>query len=90
MVRKIIQRHHLKALFIPPSIIEQLLQEPEGLINFKDLEWVAYTGGPLSPFAVDLLNKIVEICPIFGVTETLPIQQLVPLGLGLYRMEPVS
>jgi len=38
MVRKIIQRHHLKALFIPPSIIEQLLVKPEGLNNVKDLE----------------------------------------------------
>ena len=79
LVHEIMQHHHLKALFVPPSIVEQLLQEPGGQQNFQKLEWIAYTGGPLSPSAGDLLSKFIEICPFFGITETLPLQQLVPL-----------
>ena len=79
LVHEIMQQHHLKALFVPPSIVEQLLQEPGGQENFQKLEWIAYTGGPLSPSAGDLLSKFIDICPFFGVTETLPLQQLVPL-----------
>lgn len=73
------QHHHLTALFVPSSIVEQLLQEPGGQQNFQKLDWIAYTGNPLSPSAGDLLSKFIDICPFFGVTETLPLQQLVPL-----------
>lgn len=72
------QYHSLRALFVPPSIIEQLLQEPEGVDELTKLDWLAYTGGPLSPSAGDIASKVVDICQYFGITETLPLQQLVP------------
>ena len=78
LVKDIMQCHCLRALFVPPSIIEQLLQEPEGIDELTKLDWLAYTGGPLSPSAGDTASKVVDICQYFGITETLPLQQLVP------------
>ena len=78
LVYEIMRHHRLVALFIPPSIAEQLLQEPGGLDNFRNLEWLAYTGGPLSPSAGESISKVIDIYPFFGVTETLPLQQLIP------------
>ncbi|KAL8728735.1 MAG: hypothetical protein Q9166_005222 [cf. Caloplaca sp. 2 TL-2023] len=78
MVKAIMDHHRLNSLFVPPSIIEQLLQEPNGLNRLKDLGWLAYTGGPLSPSAGNTVSKVVDVCQYFGITETLPLQQLVP------------
>ena len=77
-VKAVMDHHCLHALFVPPSIIEQLLQEPEGLDCLASLDWLAYTGGPLSPSAGDAVSKVVEVCQYFRITETLPLQQLVP------------
>jgi hypothetical protein len=41
-------RHRkLRALYIPPSIIGQLVQMPDGLDMVKVLDIVVYAGGPL-------------------------------------------
>ena len=48
------------------------------MTELEKLEWLAYTGGPLSPSAGDTVSKVVDLCQYFGITETLPLQQLVP------------
>ncbi|KAL8949569.1 MAG: hypothetical protein Q9222_004328 [Ikaeria aurantiellina] len=78
IVRDIMYHNRLKSLFVPPSILEQLLQEPGSLEAIAKLEWLAYTGGPLSPSAGDVVCRVVDLCQYFGITETLPLQQLVP------------
>ncbi|KAF2680053.1 acetyl-CoA synthetase-like protein [Lentithecium fluviatile CBS 122367] len=67
---KAFMRHHpLRALYLPPSIAEQLLMEPGGLDFFKDLHFLCYTGGPFSPSAGEQLSKVTELCPLYGSTE---------------------
>ena len=78
VVKEIMNQHSLKSLFVPPSLVEQLLEEPGGLDDIAKLDWLAYTGGPLSPYAGQAVSKVVDVCQYFGITETLPIQQLIP------------
>lgn len=68
----------LHALYLPPSIAEQLLSEPGGLEFFKDLEILCYTGGPFSPSAGEQLSKVTELCPLHGSTEAFQVPQLAP------------
>ncbi|KAL8934421.1 MAG: hypothetical protein Q9216_005921 [Gyalolechia sp. 2 TL-2023] len=78
IVKDIMCHYQLKSMFVPPSIIEQVLQEAGGFDELGQLEWLAYTGGPLSPSAGDAVSKVVDLCQYFGITETLPLQQLIP------------
>ena len=65
LVREMMHYHRLVALFIPPSIAEQLLQEPGGLDNFRNLDWLAYTGGPLSPSAGEAISQVIDYLSVF-------------------------
>ncbi|KAL8666375.1 MAG: hypothetical protein Q9168_007490, partial [Polycauliona sp. 1 TL-2023] len=68
----------LKALFCPPNIYEQLLQEPDGLELAKNLDFAMYAGGPLTTATGSALSKIIDVCGFYGSTETTPLQMLVP------------
>ncbi len=69
----------LRAVFSPPSILEQLVQEPEALEQAKHLDFVMYAGGALSDTAGNLLSQMADVCQFYGQTETGPAQALVPL-----------
>jgi thioester reductase-like protein len=72
-------RHQkLRALYLPPSIAEQLLQEPGGLEFFKGLDFLCYTGAPFSPSAGEQLAAVTELCPLYGSTEAFQVPQLAP------------
>lgn len=74
-----IMRHiKLKALFCPPVIYDQLLQEPDALHNAKDLEFVMYAGGPLTTATGNALSRVTDVCGFYGSTEASPAQALVP------------
>ena len=75
---QIMQRYRLRALFCPPTIFEQLVQEPEGLEQAKRLDFLLYAGGPLSTSTGDLLSQVTDVCQFYGSTETGTIQALVP------------
>ena len=68
----------VRALFVPPIIIEQLLGEPQGIEYFRKMDFVCYAGGPLSQFAGDSLKDVVDLCQYYGSTETSNIPQLLP------------
>ena len=68
----------LRGIFAAPALFEQLLQEPEGLKQLSGLDWILYTGGPLSPAAGDALSEVTDVCQIYGQTETGVIAALVP------------
>ena len=72
--------HHssTNALFCPPVIVEQLLQEPGGFDQAKQLDFIFYAGGPLSPPVGDLLCKVTDLCQFYGSTEMGPVQAMVP------------
>lgn len=68
----------LKAIFCPPIIAEQLVQEQDGIEKCKSLKFLLYAGGPLSQAAGDALSSVTDVCQFYGQTETGPIQALVP------------
>lgn len=75
---EVMRRFNLKALFCPPNIFEQLLEEPDALENAKKLEFVLYAGGPLTKATGTALSKVTDVCQFYGSTETIPVQTLVP------------
>lgn len=76
---QIMHRYHLRALFCPPSIFEQLVQESEALQQSARLDFVLYAGGPLSTTTGNLLSEVTDVCQFYGQTETGAVQALVPL-----------
>ncbi len=79
MVSQIMQRYHLRALFCPPIIFEQLVQEPEALEHANGLDFLSYAGGPLSSETGTLLGQLTNVCSFYGSTETGAAQTLIPL-----------
>ena len=73
------QRQKLRALFCPPTIFEHLLQEPEGLEQAKELDFLLYAGGPLSSTTGNLLSQVTDVCQFYGSTEVGAAQALIPL-----------
>ena len=75
-----IMKHYddIRALFCPPSILEQLVVEPGGLEQARALDFSLYAGGPLSTSAGNLLAQVTDVCQFYGSTETGPISALVP------------
>ena len=72
--------HHipLRALFCPPSILEQLVQEPEGIDQCTKLDWILYAGGPLTPNTGSALSKVTDLMQFYGSTETGATPALLP------------
>ncbi len=79
LAAQIMQRYQLRALFCPPTIFEQLVQEPEGLARAKQLDFLLYAGGPLSNTTGSLLSEVTDVCQFYGSTETTSVTALVPL-----------
>ena len=78
LLKEVMRHQSLRALYLPPSIAEQLLQEPGGLDFFRGLDFLCYTGGPFSPSAGEQLSKVTELCPLYGSTEAFQVPQLAP------------
>ena len=78
MLKEIMGYQKLQGLYLPPTIAEQLLQEPGGLDNFRGLDFLCYAGGPLATTAGDLISSLIDVCTTYGGTETGQIHQLFP------------
>ena len=78
LLKEVMRHQKLRALYLPPSIAEQLLMVPGGLDFFKGLDFLCYTGGPFSPSAGELLSTVTELCPLYGSTEAFQVPQLAP------------
>ena len=78
LVREVMSQQRLSAIYVPPSIIEQWVKGPEGLLQAKQLSFVLYGGGPLSPVIGDALSQVTDVCQMYGSAETGQIQLLVP------------
>ncbi|KAL8774316.1 MAG: hypothetical protein Q9209_001067 [Squamulea sp. 1 TL-2023] len=84
---EVMRQMKLKALFCPPNIYEQLLQEPDGLELTKNLDFVMYAGGPLTTTTGTTLSKVTDVCGFYGSTETGPAQTLVPARVDWDTLE---
>lgn len=69
----------IRAAWCPPTVIEQLVQQPGGFEQAAGLDWIMYTGGPLAPSVGDKLAQVTDVCQLYGSTETGPHVGLVPL-----------
>ena len=72
------QKQMIKAFYVPPSLIEQWIQEEGALQQAKQLDFVLYGGGPLAPVIGDLLSQVTDVCQMYGSAESGQIQLLVP------------
>lgn len=70
LLKEIRMQQKLRAMFLVPSVIEQLLAEPDGISFFTDVDFVASSGAPSTPEIRDRLSQVVELISPFGSTET--------------------
>ncbi|KAI0202451.1 hypothetical protein F4808DRAFT_76239 [Astrocystis sublimbata] len=69
LINAIRKQYKLQALFLTPSIIEQLLQEPGVMELFEGLDFLVSSGAPLNPAIGDRLSTVVPLLSPFGATE---------------------
>ena len=78
MVKDIMKYQDLKGIIVPPSVIEQMVQQPRATELFKRFEWVFYAGRPLSKSLGDKLSSITSLGQFYGATEIIQVQLLLP------------
>lgn len=78
LVDKIIREQKVRALWLPPQVIEQWISNPAAMKQAESLDFVAYGGGIMSKAAGDKLNKATDVCQIYGCLEAGQVQMLVP------------
>ena len=67
----------IRAIFCPPTIYEQLVQEEGWLERAKDLDFILYAGGPLLSNTGNRLSQVTNVCQFYGSTEAGGAQTLV-------------
>ena len=78
MISQIMEHQKLRAVFAPPVIVEQLMQEPKGLDQIRQLDFLPYAGGPLTSSTGNTISKVTSLCSSYGTTETGNITGLFP------------
>ncbi|KAI9669661.1 MAG: putative secondary metabolism biosynthetic enzyme [Alyxoria varia] len=78
LVYSIMKQQRIRALYLPPSIIEQWASEPGAIDQARDLDFILFGGGPLSPPVGKKLEDVTSIRQVFGGLETGGLQMLVP------------
>ena len=78
LLLEIMQQQKLLGIYVPPLIVEHFFKEPGGFYHLRSLDWVCFTGGPLSQPVGDALSKETLLCQYYGSRETEQIHQLVP------------
>ncbi|KAJ5938669.1 hypothetical protein N7466_001803 [Penicillium verhagenii] len=78
LVDTVIREQNVRALWLPPPVIEQWISNPSSLVQAEKLQFVAYGGGIMSKAAGDKLNKVTDVCQIYGSVEAGQVQLLVP------------
>ena len=78
LVTDILKHQKLKGLFVPPSVIEEMVQQPGSINSFKAFDWVSYAGGPLSQATGQLVSEVTTLCQFYGATEFIQLHILLP------------
>ncbi|KAL9089696.1 MAG: hypothetical protein Q9159_002424 [Coniocarpon cinnabarinum] len=84
LVKEILTYQHVRALYLPPAIIEQWMAEPEVMQQARNLDFIIFGGGPLAPALGAQLEKYTTVCQTYGSLETAGVQLLVP-GIGEWQ-----
>ncbi|KAI0147792.1 hypothetical protein GGR57DRAFT_505397 [Xylariaceae sp. FL1272] len=78
LINTIRKQYKLQVMFLTPSIVEQLLHEPNAMDLFEGLKFLVTSGAPLSRHVGDRLSKVVPmLLSPYGSTEILTMPQLV-------------
>ncbi|KAJ5232385.1 hypothetical protein N7468_005341 [Penicillium chermesinum] len=88
LVDAIMKQQDVKALYLPPSIIDQWASDPESLEQAENLDFILYSGGPLAQATGDKLDDVTDICQIYGALEMGQIQGLMPQAGDWQYIEP--
>ncbi|KAI8625972.1 acetyl-CoA synthetase-like protein [Xylariaceae sp. FL1651] len=78
LLRAIKQHNKLRSIILPPSIVEQIVQEPNGIEIFQDVDFLISSGAPISPAVGERLSPVIEIRQPYGSTEMMLIPELDP------------
>ena len=78
LASQIMKHQKLRALFLWPAAVEQLVQEPEALDRIKQLDFLLYAGGTLSIATGNLLSELTNLYSSYETTETGAIPGLFP------------
>lgn len=78
LLKEIIKDQFIRALYVPPLITEELLQEPGGIDFFRGLDLLCYADGQFSNSAEKRLAEVTELCRLYSTPETFHIPQLAP------------
>ncbi|KAM0801092.1 hypothetical protein BDR22DRAFT_888762 [Usnea florida] len=76
LMKEVTKQQKLGTLSFPPSIKEQVLNEPGGLDLSRDLDFLSYTEGPSSQKAGGTLAQIAALIPLYGCAEAFQTLQL--------------
>ncbi|KUI71888.1 Oxygen-dependent choline dehydrogenase [Cytospora mali] len=78
LLSEILQLQHVRALYVPPLLVEQWAAEPPAAEQAKQLDFILWSGGPLSPNIGQELSKSTNVCQMYGSLEMGQVQLLVP------------
>ncbi|KAJ5569820.1 uncharacterized protein N7459_009250 [Penicillium hispanicum] len=88
LVDTIIKSQEIRALYLPPSVIEQWVTDPVAFEQAENLDFILYIGGPLAQNVGDRLDDITDVCQIYGSLETGQLQMLMPQQGEWNYLEP--
>ena len=78
LLKNVMLHQKLRTMLLPPTVIEQFLNEPGSIELLKTLDFLAYSGAPLNPDLGDMLSKVVELHSPYGSTETCVLPEMAP------------
>lgn len=88
LVDKVMAEQDIRALWVPPIVIEQWLSNPASLKKAEALDFVILGGGLVAKVLGDRLNNLVDVCVPYGSIETSQIQMLIPRRGDWQYLEP--
>lgn len=92
LVDFVMKQQKIRALYMPPLVIEQWSSDPSAYEQAKKLDFVLYAGGPLAPDVGRQLDEVTDIGQLYGSIEMGQIQMLVPRrgDWGYLEMNPAE
>ncbi|KAB8264289.1 hypothetical protein BDV32DRAFT_160563 [Aspergillus pseudonomiae] len=89
LVSAIMNHTTVRALYIPPSTIEQWWTcDPDATKKAEGLDFVLFGGGPLAPSVGQKLSELTDLCQMYGSIESGQIQMLIPQPGEWQYLEP--
>lgn len=76
LLKAVAEQQDLRAIMVVPTILEEIVHDPQSLDLLKRLEFVGCGGAPLPVPTGDLVSGIVKLRIFIGSTETFPLPEL--------------